>query len=196
MSTMPAELGIQSADQVLVALEGTLRQALPQVLDLPEVKAYLGEAAVNYRPITTWQQLPTIQAIATADYPAVAITSPGLVQAPTYSRSSDSWETWWRAAVGIYDRAGVDDDGHRETQALVRNWIAFLRTAALRNQTLGGAARAVVWSGEDYDLLPDRNNARTIGAGALALDIKVQVPNTLGLGLPPVTSTSTQLDVN
>jgi hypothetical protein len=187
------ELGIQSADQVLVALEDTLRAALPQVLDLPEVKAYLGTNATAYAEITTWQQLPTIQAIATADYPAVAITSPGLVEPPTYKRSSDSWETWWRAAVGIYDRAGVDDGGHRATQAQVRNWIAFLRVAALRNPTLGGAARAVRWAGEEYDMLPDRNKARTIGAGALALDIKVEVPNTWGLGLPPVTST--QLDL-
>lgn len=190
-----SDLGVQSADQVLVALEGTLKQALPMVLQLPEVKAYLGADAVAYRPITTWQQLPTIAAIATADYPAVAITSPGLVEPPVYKASRDCWETWWRAAIGIYDRAGVDDDGHRATQALVRNWIAFLRTAALRNPTLGGVSRAIHWAGEDYDLLPDRSMARTIGAGALALDIKVDVPNTLGLGLPPVTSTSTQLDV-
>lgn len=191
-----SELGIQSADQVLVALEETLRTTLPQVLELPEVKAYLGTTAADYRPITTWEQLPTLAAIATADYPAVAITSPGLVQPPAYQRSKDSWETWWRAEVGIFDRAGFDDDGHRITQAMVRNWIAWLRTAALRQQTLGGAARAVVWAGEEYDLLPDREQARTIGAGVLALNIKVDVPNTLGLGLPLVTSTTTQLDVN
>lgn len=191
-----SELGIQSADQVLVALEDTLRATLPAVLELPEVKAHLGSRAADYRPITTWQQLPTLQAIATADYPAVAIMSPGLVQTPTLQRSRDAWEVWWRAEVGIFDRHGVDDDGHRATQALVRNWIAWLRTAALRQQTLGGAARAVQWAGEEYDLLPDRQQARTIGAGTLMLNIKAEVPNTLGLGLPLVTSTTTQLDVN
>lgn len=190
-----SDLGIQSADQVLVALEETLRATLPLVLELPEVKAHLGSSAADYREITTWQQLPTLQAIATADYPAVAIMSPGLVGPPEYQRSRDCWTAWWRAEVGIFDRHGVDDAGHSATQRLVRNWVAWLRTAALRQQTLGGAARAVVWAGEEYDLLPDREQARTIGAGTLMLNIKADVPDTLGLGLPIVTTTNTQLNV-
>ena len=193
--TFLEEYGIQSVDQVLVALEQTLKTALPQVLDLDQVKAYLGDRATEFVAITTWQQVPTIEAIATADYPAVAITSPGLSAPPIYKRSTDTWETTWRAAVGIYDRTGVDDGGQSVTQARVRDWIAFIRTAAIRNPTLGGTVRGLQWVGEEYDLLPDRDKARTIGAGALALDIRVDVRNTLGMGLPPVTSTTTQLDV-
>lgn len=191
-----AEYGVQSVDQVLVALEETLKVALPQVLDLPGTQAYLGDQAASYADIATWQQVPTIEAIAAAEFPAIAITSPGLVDRPIFKRANNTWETTWRAAVGIYDRTGYDDGGQSATQARVRNWIAFLRTAALRNPTLGGVTRGVWWAGEEYDLLPDRNQARTIGAGALALDIRVDVPNTLGMGLPPVTSTTTQLDVN
>lgn len=192
------DFGIQSADQVLVALQQTLEAAVPQVLDLPEVKAYLGTRAAGFQEITTWQQVPTLEAIATADYPAVAMTSPGLVEEPAYKRSLGTYgghETTWRAAVGLYDRVGVDDGGQSATQQRVRDWMMILRTAALRNPTLGGTSRWIRWAGEDYDLLPDRRNARTIGAGALALNIRVDIPDTLGMGLPAVASTTTQLDV-
>ena len=189
------EFGVQSVDQVLVALQQTLEQAVPQVLELDQVKAYLGQRAAGFQKITTWQQVPTLEAIATADYPAVAMTSPGLVEPPAYKRSSYTWETTWRAAVGLYDRVGVDDGGQSATQQRVRDWIMILRTAALRNPTLAGTARWIRWAGEEYDLLPDRNKARTIGAGALALDIRVDVPDTLGMGLPAVASTSTSTDV-
>lgn len=196
MTTTPLEeFGVQSVDQVLVALQQTLAQAVPMVLELPGVKAYLGTRAAGFAEITTWQQVPTLAAIATADYPAVAMTSPGLVEPPAYKRSAYVWETTWRAAVGLYDRVGVDDDGQSATQQRVRDWMMILRTAALRNPTLAGTSRWIRWAGEDYDLLPDRKNARTIGAGALSLDIRVDVPDTLGMGLPAVASTTTQLDV-
>lgn len=189
------EYGVQSVDQILVALEQVLKSAVPQVLDLPGTKAYLGERAKDFADITTWQQVPTLEAIASADYPAVAITSPGLVEPPIYKRSTDLWETTWRASIGIYDRTGIDDGGQSATQQRVRDWIMILRTAALRNNTLAGIARGLWWAGEEYDLLPDRNKARTIGAGALALDVRVDVRNTLGMGLPAVSTTNTTLDV-
>lgn len=190
----PPGFGVQSVDQICQAVEHTLQSVLPQVLELPEVKTYLGERAKIFRDVQDWQQLPTIEAIASAKYPAVAIVSPGLVEPPTYNRSSDVYKTTWRVAVGIYDRSRTSD--HSATQAMIRDWVAFIRTALLRNPTLGGVVRSVQWAGEEYDLLPDRNKARTIGAGALAVDIMADVPNTLGLGLPAVITTSTDLTVN
>jgi hypothetical protein len=191
---MTDTMGVQSAAQICRAVEDTLKKALPMVLEIPEVKAYLGERAKAFRDVREWQQLPTIEAIASAQYPAVAIVSPGLVEEPVYSRADDAWKTKWRVAVGIYDRSRNSD--HGETQDRIRDWVAFIRTALLRNPTLGGVVRGVSWAGEEYDLLPDRNKARTIGAGALAVDIRVDVPNTLGLGLPPVSTTSAELAVN
>jgi hypothetical protein len=188
------DLGIQSADQLCRAVEGTLRVALPAVLEVPEVKAYLGDRARAFRDVREWQQLPTIEAIASAQYPAVAIVSPGLTEPPTYSRADGLWKTTWRVAVGIYDKSR--DSKHAETQARIRDWVAFLRIGLLRNPTLGGVVRSTTWVGEEYDLLPDRNRARTIGAGALAVDIKADVPDTLALGLPLVQTTSADLAVN
>ncbi|HXH77314.1 hypothetical protein [Nocardioides sp.] len=183
---------IGSADELCKAAETTLRAALPMVLNLPEVKGYLGARAPEFEAIKEWHQLPTLEAISSAKFPAVVITTPGLVGPPVYQRSKQSWETTWRLAIGIYDRAG----DHAATSARVRDWIAFIRTALLRNVTLGGVAKGITWAGEEYDLLPDRKHARTIGAGALAIDVRVDVPDTLGLGLPAATKTTTTLTVN
>lgn len=189
------DFGIQSAAQVGAAVEATLRDGLPQTLELATVKAYLGDRAATFRDVREWQQLPTIEAIASAQYPAVAIVSPGLVREPTRKRSGDAYETTWRVAVGIYDREKSPD--HNATQDKVRDWVALLRITLLRTPTLGGVSRRVTWAGEEYDLLPDRNKARTIGAGALAVDVTVDVPDPLGLGaFPSVTSTAPDLTVN
>lgn len=185
--------GVISFDELCVAAETILKVALPQVLELPEVKTYLGDAARTYRDIKTWQQLPTIEAISAATLPVIAISTPGLVSAPRYVRSRGVWEATVRLGVGIYDREPSAD--HSATQAKVRNWVAFLRTALLRNPTLGGVAEGLTWTGEEYDLVPARNQARTFGAGAVFVDVRVDVPDTFGLGLPPVTSTHTQLSV-
>ena len=65
-----------SVDQICKAVEQTLRSALPMVLDLPEVKAYLGREAKDYKPINDWQQLPIVTAIVKGSGTSVAIASP------------------------------------------------------------------------------------------------------------------------
>ena len=180
-----------SVDQICKAVEQTLRSALPMVLDLPEVKAYLGREAKDYKPINDWQQLPIVTAIVKGSGTSVAIASPGLVERPRYVRSKNAWEATWAVAIGFYDR-GTD---HEATQAKVRNWVSFARIALQRNRTLGGIAKATEWVGEEFDLLPGRNTARTVAAGALAIEVTVDVPDTLVLGLPPVASTNTELSV-
>lgn len=181
------DFGIQSAAQVGDAVEAILRQELPKTFELAGVKAYLGDRAATFRDVREWQQLPEVQAIASAQLPAVAIVSPGLVSPPARKRSSDVYETTWRVAVGIYDREKSSD--HTATQNKVRDWVSLLRITLLRNPTLGGVARRVAWAGEEYDLLPDRKNARTIGAGALAVDVTVDVNDPLGFGIFPTVTT-------
>lgn len=183
-----SDFGIQTAAQVGDAVEATLKDHLRETLELDVVKAYLGDRAATFRDIREWQQLPSLEAIATAQLPAAAVVSPGLVREPIRKRSGDAYETTWRVAVGIYDRD--KSPRHNDTQAKVRDWVAFLRMTLLRNPTLGGVARRVVWAGEEYDLLPDRNKARTIGAGALAVDVTVDVPDPMGLGVFPVATTA------
>jgi hypothetical protein len=183
---------VWSIDEVCLAVESTLRTAIPQVLELPFVKDRLGDDAKFYRDVQTWIQVPTFDAIVAANYPAVAISSPGLVGEPVYKRSTNAWDIVVRVGVGMYDRAG--DTSHHSTAARVRNWIAVVRTALLRNTTLGGNAESLKWVGEQYDLLPARAQARTIGAGAIAVDVRVTVPDTVMMGLPSVTDTLTTID--
>lgn len=174
---------ILSVDQLCAAAETTLKAAMPDIVATPAFQELLGENAEKYYDpalIQTWQQLPTIEAIATAKLPAVAITSPGLVDEPVYSRSSRLYEVKWRLAIGIYDRDKSTD--HSATQARVRNWVAILRTALQSQPTLGGVATGLTWTGEEYSLLPNRNQARTAAAGAVSIDVKAQVPHHTNLG--------------
>lgn len=182
---------IISVDELCQAAESTLKDLLPQVLQIPAMADLIREPSAPY-VVKTWQQLPVVEAIATADLPGVAITSAGLVEEPTYSRANQAWDTTWRIAVGIYDR-GVD---HEDTQARVRNWAALIRTSLQLAPTLGGVAQGLTWSGEQYALLPNRNQARTAAAGAVAFDVKASVRKlTLGPGIPSVTSVHPTLSV-
>jgi hypothetical protein len=186
---------ILSIDELCVAARATLEHpdaGIPGTLELPVIKALLGDQARHYRDIKTWVQVPTFESVTGATYPAVAITSPGLVGAPVYQRSSNTWQIVARVGVGVYDRSTK----HDETAAKVRNWIAVVRTTLLRNVTLGGVAEGLTWSGEEYDLLPGRQQARTIGAGAVAVDVRANVPDTVMMGLPTVTSTGTTTELN
>jgi hypothetical protein len=175
---------ISSVDELCVGVEDTLREHLPDVMDA------LGFDAPNYDEIKTWQQLPTTTALVAASLPGIAVSAAGLVGAPSYSRSSKSWTSTWRIAVGIYER-GKD---HADTQARVRNWCAGIRTTLVLHKSLGGLASALAWSGEEYALVPDREQARTIAAAAVAFDVTATVSATVG-ALPPVTSTPTTVSV-
>lgn len=183
--------GVLSVDELCVAAEATLRDTLAAVKEIPALAALLGDDADSY-VVKTWQQLPVADAIATAKLPAIAITSSGLVDPPRYSRASKSWDCTWRIGIGIYDR-GRD---HADTQARVRNWCALIRTALQLSPTLGGVAKGITWSGEEYALLPNRNVARTAAAGAVAFDVDATVNKlAFGPGLPPVTSSHPALSV-
>lgn len=179
---------ILGADQLCQATESMLTEKVPVLVEL------LGRTK-DLAPVKTWQQLPTIEALSSAQFPAAAITSPGLSGTPTYHRSSNSWTATWRIAVGIYDR-GKD---HAETAARVRDWCAVFRTVLLLNKSLGGVANSLVWVGEEYARIPRKEAARTFGAGAVAVDVTVDnVADFDGLdaqNLPLVLSTHPTLTV-
>lgn len=176
---------VRGADDLCVAAENLLRDKLPVLIDL------LGQEE-RYGQVKEWQQLPTIEALASAKFPAIAITSPGLTGPPTYSRASDSWTATWRIAVGIYDRGRDHDD----TQARIRDWCSFIRTVFLVNRSLGGVATGLTWVGEEYRLVPQKDKARTFAGGAVALDVTATGLFELGAdALPAVLSTHPSLSV-
>lgn len=186
------DIPILSVDELCKAAETTLKAALPAYLALPDVQAWLGDSASRYGEIKTWQQLPTIEALSAATFPAIAITSPGLTEPPRRVRSRNVYECTWRIGIGIYDR-GRD---HEDTQAKARKWAAIVRSVMLRNQTLGGVAERIDWAGEEYRPLRGRNEgrgqARTIGGSAVALDVQADVPihGIIPAGLLPVAETT------
>lgn len=172
---------IVSVDELLVAVETTLRAHLAATVEA------LGFEDLG--AIKDWQQLPTADSIATADLPAVTVTSPGLAELPN-RRADGTFLTTWRVSIGIYAR-GRD---HADTQARVRNWCAAIRTTLLTRKSLGGIASSMTWKGEDYALIPGRSSARTFGAGEVDLDVTVTV-TTDPTTLPVVTTTGTNVSV-
>lgn len=179
---------IRSVDELCVAVEATLVEHYDATMTA------LG-FTTGYAPVATWQQLPSIQAIAAAKLPAGAIVAPTMIGTPTYTAASRTWRTTWRVPIGIYER-GSD---HDQTQARIRNRVAGIRATLLQHKSLGGIATGMAWSGENYDLLPGRDVARTIAAGGVSLDITADVtidPVDPGTGGGPVvTSTPTTVTI-
>ncbi|HTW17080.1 MAG TPA: hypothetical protein VMF51_18260 [Nocardioides sp.] len=175
---------IISADDLCQAAEEILTEQLPELITLLGV--------TGFKPVTTWQQVPAIEALTSANFPVGAITSPGLVDRPSKSRGK-GWTATWRLAVGIYDR-GTD---HRDTAARSRKWASYVRTVLLQNRTLGGVAKTVTWAGEEYAQLPQKTAARTLGGCAVAFDIEVEnvVDLDAGTAWPLVQSTHPHVSV-
>lgn len=179
---------IVSADELLVALETTLRDHLPATV--AALVAQHGWVADDFPTILEWQQLPTLEALSTADTPAMAVTSPGLVGEPAYSRADGGYRATWALSAGIYDRG----EDHAHVQAKIRRWCAAVRLTVRAHRTLGGVATGSTWIGDRYGLKPNRDQARTLGMGAVAFNVSALVIDTLGAP-PLVAQTPTTLSV-
>lgn len=183
MTSTPAEpMRLVSGGDVCRAAQAILETHLPGVL------AEYGLTGLG--KVSTWQQVPTVEALTSAVLPAGAITSPGLVEPPRLTRSG-GWTATWRLAVGVYAR-GRD---HNETAQHVRDWAAAVRATLLRHPSLGGVVQSLMWAGEDYATLPQRSAARTIGGCAVAFDVTVKDVVQLAPPAPAVAATSSTLSV-
>jgi hypothetical protein len=171
---------IASASEIVDALETTLSQHLAETITA------LGWDTSKYGPVETWQQLPTLPALSAARFPAGAISTPNTQGAPVWSQADRAHRTTWRVAVGIYDRGRDHDDTARR----IRNWCAAVRLTVRAHRTLGGVALSTTWAGERYELMPNRDQARTFAGGAVAFDVTALVTDTLGVP-PLVTQTPT-----
>lgn len=162
---------------IVNAIETHLRTYVPQVLDLLELDG-LGE-------VGTWQVVPAPEAISAAKLPAVAIVCSDMSQDP--EKSGDKYSGVWQASVGVFAR-GKD---HADTQNTIADWAKVIRIAMII-APLAGTGIRIRWTGEAYDLIPDRQNARTIAGAEVMFDATVDVAVDLSdaplLAGPPVQS--------
>jgi hypothetical protein len=54
--------------------------------------------------------------------------------------------------------------------------VRLIRTVLVSHRSLGGIAKTLKWVGEEYALVPQKEQARTFGGGAVAVDVTVDVP--------------------
>lgn len=143
-----------TADDLCTAAEAVLREHLEPLA-----------TARGLEKVRTWEQLPTLEALTTANLPAIAVTSPGL-SAPA-SRRSTGYDATWRIVVGGFVRGNT----FTETAGRVRDWAAVIRQVMVQHPTLGGVATGLSWVGEEYVERPERSSARTLGGCAVAFDV-------------------------
>jgi len=162
---------VVTCDEILVEVELCLSTYLP---------AYA--AAAGLSTVTGWQQLPTTEALTSAVFPVGAITSPGLADTPT--RDGQGWNATWRIAVAVYDRG----EDYAQTARRARTWAALVRSVLTRHLLEDSeVVRDVLLVGEDYALRPETSSARTLGGGAVALDVLVHGAVAIpGLTIPRV----------
>lgn len=182
-----------TADDVCFAAETTLRENLASVittlgLDVaPTPPARPGKA---FTPPGNWDQVPTLEALSSANFPAGAITSPGLTGPPVRrGRWGTGYDVTWRLAVGIYDRGRT----YNETASRNRTWAALVRATMLQHPTLGGLVSSLTWVGEEYRQIPGRAAAKTLGGCAVAFDVIVE--NVVDLSADPTVSSAAQPDL-
>lgn len=140
-----------------------------------------------------WDQVPVLEVIQSASFPAAAITSTGVVGTPRTSRTGI--DATFLVRVGIYDR-GSD---YSATASRVRTWAALVRALGVRNPTLGGVASGVRFVTESYRQLASKDAARTIGG--CAVDFHVDARNIADLSdldgvLPVVESTFSTVTID
>lgn len=148
---------------------GDLAEGMETVLvaDLPGLIETLGLEDL-LKPVRTWKQLPTIQALTEANMPAGAITSPGLASPPT--RKGSRVDATWRIVVSLFDR----DVDHTATTQRIQQWAALIRAVGHRNPSLGGIATSTTWVGERYELIPARSAARTLAGCSVDFNVSAR----------------------
>lgn len=171
-------MSVISADELCLAMENTLRDHLPTTLTQLEWD--------HLPAIREWQQLPSLDALASAAFPAIAVSPSGVTGAPAYSQAEQAYRTTYRIAVGVWDRGA----NHAETQKRARDWCAAIRLTVRAHRSLGGVALGSVWAGDRFQLTPNRDQARTFAGGAVAFDVSAFVIDTLGAA-PLVATTPT-----
>lgn len=146
--------------------------AVEQVLIDQLAAALTGQGAMREAPtalvdVLHWHQLPQRQALFTAELPAGAITSPGLVGAPIRDELGH-YQATWSVGIAVYAR-GID---HDDTTQRMRAYAAAVRDVMVANPSLGTTAIGLRWTHEEYALL-DPRSARTEGGCLVEIEVDV-----------------------
>lgn len=173
---MDTTLGpVVTADEVCAAVEATLRAWMPTAIEALGISD-------SVDPPHDYKQLPTAEALRSADLPACGISSPGFADAPIRDEDGNLLITW-RVVVVAYMR-GAD---YAETQSLTRTYAAAIRTILVQQKTLLGFANGTELISEGYE--PVNDGARTLGGAILEIDVQISdAVNDMAAadGLPPV----------
>lgn len=131
---------------------------------LPEVFAAVGDpAGRELLAPRSYEQVPTRDAVISANLPAVGIFSPGTVDAP--ERDENGWYSKvWRVTVAYYLRG----NSYTNTQWAARTAAALIQAALVQSGIRDG-----VWpASEAYDLI-ESSNSKTLAGVAVDVDVRV-----------------------
>lgn len=154
--------------RVRSAVQTMLEAKLPAELEASAVRELPEEYRDYLMPPRLWKRLQTYRALKPDQSPAVAVSSPGLAEAP--KRMGDGeWSAVWAVHVFCATRG----PGFDLTADITGAYLAAIRTTLLKfTIELDGAQRAK-WVAETYDLI-DSDSQRTIGAGLVAVNLPVR----------------------
>lgn len=179
------------AEEACVAVETALREFLPRLLPADLDMPY------------TWEQLPTDDAMRSADTPALAITCSGLIGSPQRVDRGARYDALWSVWVTVWVRG--EDGTYASTTSATRRYTKAARSAVLAYAHREG--RDWSWLAEEYDALGAPNVAATLQAGMVqfsvpaigAVDLSALESAALGArpdGAPLPTVTTTYVTVN
>lgn len=162
------------AHEVTKAAAATLTTWLPSVLD--EVNQAKG---LELADPSSFEQVPTADAVRQIDGTTVAIAAPGLIGEPHRSGRGE-WSATWAVVVTVFTR----QDDYASTLAAASAYGVAVRTALLQHPTLGGIASAVDWTAEEIAPVGDPATARTLAL--CSLEFAVTVPEVLDDSAAPI----------
>lgn len=180
--TAPVAIG---PDDFAAALETQLKAMIRPVI------AALGYGLEDPK---SYDQVPEIESLSAAAFPAVAIGGARMTGKPYRSGGRQSYDGIWRISIGVWDRG----KSYTDTQSKIQKWAKVIRTAILLGGSLGGIAKTVTWADESYVTFPQKEVARTFAGAEVEFDIAAE--NVIDLAaiasLIESTSTVTAVDLH
>lgn len=171
-------IDVDTVEQALIA---TLKAWMPSHLAHQERRA--GLDAGTLKPIKNWPVVSEFRTDPQTKLPAIVVTSPGSVGAPTRNQKGEIRKTW-RFEVAIV----IGDRNEREARQLGSRYLAAITSALLQNRTLGGVAENTRNVGPDdhgYGQARAGGGQRAIYGTAFEVDVRNVVNDRLGPPEPP-----------
>lgn len=155
-----------TADDVLQALEQTLRDHLPTTLQRLTVAKQVALA-----PPASYEQVADPAVLTPAQTPTVSLSSPGIEGDPRHV-GDGIYQATWVCIVELYVRSDTVAS-YRAVARTVRVYAAAIRETVMQHASLGGLASAVEWVAEDYAGVANLDDSRTLGGGFVQFNVTV-----------------------